>query len=141
MTPKPLTGEARRNEGCQRADAGRKANSLTLRLLILHLASSGREFTADDLPDYGDEQRANSIGAGFLALSKKGLIVFNGQCRRSTRPYRHAGLNRVWTAPDVSRCLAEAAKVRAELAKLNPVPKQGMLFPDPARNGGHSDGW
>lgn len=126
---KPLSnGEAKRNEGCQRADAGRKAKSLTLQLMILQLASTGNEFTADSLPDYGEEHRTNNTGSAFLALSQKGLIAFTGQCGRSTRPNRHAGLNRIWRATDVSSCHAEAARLKDELAKLQPAPKQGTLF-------------
>lgn len=127
MTPMPPDGEARRNTGAARADSHSKAKSMATRLAILDVAGRGQPFTADDLPD-DDEQRSNRTGSAFLSLSKKGLIVFTGQCGRSTRTYRHAGLNRVWQAPDVSRCHAEAAKLRDELSKLAPPAVQGNLL-------------
>lgn len=126
MTTSP--GEQRRDEGAARADNSNKLQSLVLRLSILEIASMGEPFTADDIPGDEDEQRNNRTGSAFLNLSKAGFIVFSGQCRRSTRLYRHAGLLRVWQTPDVAKCRNEAAKIKAELAKLEPPAQQGDLF-------------
>jgi hypothetical protein len=121
------SGEALRNAGTALADSQSKAKSIIMRLAILDLAIKGEPFTADDLPD-DDKQRSNRTGSSFLALSRKGLIVFTGQCGRSVRPCRHAGFSRIWQAPDVSRCHAEAIRLLGELQLLEPVPKQGGLF-------------
>lgn len=121
-------GEALRDHGCHLADAVSKRKSLQLRIDILTVAIFGKPFSADDLPGSDLELRSNGTGAGFLALSKKGLIVFTGQCLRSTRPNRHAGMSRLWRATELESCRELLARLQQELSLIDPAPTQGELF-------------
>lgn len=61
------------------------------------LARTGREFTADDVRDFGvsEPDHPNRWGSLFLAASREGVIECVG-ARKSTRGPRHASLTRVW---------------------------------------------
>ena len=138
MTPtKQPTGEAKRNEGCQRVAQRKPAKSLGLQLLILEKAAQGQEFTIDDVLNPADEaKRSNATGAAMLAVSKKKLIRKTGERRVSQHGPRHAGENPVWKAVDVAACEAAIVKLRDELSKLASPAVQGTLFQYPAQNGG-----
>lgn len=126
------TGEALRDHGCDLADSASKRAALELRKAILVIAVSGQLFTADDLPNPDDTaMRSNRFGSSFLALSRSGLITFTGQCQRSNRAHRHAGINRVWKVADVAKCQSEIKRLEAELALLEPLTTQGNLFDPP----------
>lgn len=70
---------------------------------VEHLASTGREFTADDLRDLGVPEPDNSArwGALFLAAARAGTVVCVG-ARRSTRGPRHGSLVRVWRGKEAA---------------------------------------
>lgn len=64
---------------------------------IEFLASTGREFTADEVRQaVGEPDVANRWGGVFLAARRAGLIVPTGQVRPSGTVSRHASLVRVW---------------------------------------------
>jgi hypothetical protein len=64
---------------------------------IEFLASTGREFTADDVRQaVGEPDIANRWGGVFLAARRAGLIEPTGQVRPSATTSRHASLVRVW---------------------------------------------
>lgn len=64
---------------------------------IEFLASTGREFTADDIRQaVGEPDVANRWGGVFLAARRAGLIEPTGRVRPSGTVSRHASLVRVW---------------------------------------------
>jgi len=64
---------------------------------IEFLASTGREFTADEIRQaVGEPDVANRWGGVFLAARRAGLIEPTGSVRPSTTTSRHASLVRVW---------------------------------------------
>ncbi len=128
------TGEHLRDAGCQLAESSNKSKSLALRIAILELALEGNPFTADELPGDDDVLRDNKTGAAFLALSKQRLIAFTGQCYRSKRPFRHAGLMREWLVTSAIRAQQELALLRMELTAQ--VDSELPLFPP---GGGKTD--
>lgn len=123
------TGEKLRDKGCSLAAGKRPVKTLRIRLAILEKLLQGDAITIDDvLPDDGSK-RSNNVGAALLALSRKRLICRTGKYRISPRELRHGGFNPEWIAIDGAACRAEHARLAAELEQLEPLPRQGELFP------------
>ena len=94
----PDDGAARRDDGVRRADhqadAGWKAEADRV---IVELAATGRDWTADELHDAGLSTAINSgaYGGRILAAARAGLIRKVGYTT-SARPGRRAGATAVW---------------------------------------------
>lgn len=84
------TGKVRRDEGARRV-TDNEPDPSPVDEAIADLASSGRTFTADDLPDRVRRRvhHPNVVSAAFLRAKRAGLIVEVGWTR-SERPSAHA---------------------------------------------------
>jgi len=63
---------------------------------------TGDTFTLDDLtkfaglPGDGSPNSANAVGAWILGMQKAKFIEWTGGHEQSSRPERHAALNKIW---------------------------------------------
>lgn len=103
MTEQLELGQAAADQGMARANAANRVQTWKQYAdsWLIGVIQAGRKFTADDLindvglPDHGVGKN-NVVGAWINAQSKRGLIEFTGQFRKSKRIDRHTGIQRVW---------------------------------------------
>ena len=99
-TQDPLWGETHPAEAAYYANiAVHRGWNVAADRAMGYLASSGREFTADDLrrllDQAGDPTTPNAYGGLLMTWSRRGAIRKTGY-RCSTQPKRHGGVNAVW---------------------------------------------
>ncbi len=108
-----------RDEGCDRAASRKPAATLDLQIrFVRHLIQKGPATLDEvDTPDERrkkfQEKKGNWRGAAVAGLVRSGIIESIGDQRRSLRPSRHAGSNRVWQIRNHVRAVAFVAKNRS----------------------------
>lgn len=97
MTGQLTLGELLKSAGMARAaNAEAQAWKARADLAIVHLASLGRPFTAEDVRAIcGDPEHVNAFGSRLSYAAKKGIIQPAGY-EEATRPSRHRAILRCW---------------------------------------------